>query len=188
MTNKFFTGDHHFNDKDALLWRPHFLSLDEMAHTMIENWNAVCNNGSLVYHLGDFVITGLSKKHVGIVDEIVSQLNGQIILITGNHDSSAVKSLKKFNWVGGYKHVSIGRQRMILSHFPYLTWHFESRGSWNIHGHCHGNIPDFLGGRARVDAGVDNSEKICGRPFSPVSFEELGTYVKQNHFPKKNPK
>lgn len=79
---EFFTSDHHFYHANIMKYcnRP-FTNVKDMNGVMIDRWNAVVRQGDLVYYLGDF---GLSHKHK--LREIMEQLNGEKLLIKGNHD------------------------------------------------------------------------------------------------------
>ena len=53
-----------------------------MNHQLIENWNGVVRRSDLVYHLGDFAF--LPPKQTR---EVLDCLNGEIVIILGNHDT-----------------------------------------------------------------------------------------------------
>ena len=53
---------------------------------MIDNWNRAVGPEDTVFHLGDFAFAVPSR-----IKEIASQLNGEIHLIRGNHDSNLEK-------------------------------------------------------------------------------------------------
>lgn len=162
-----FTSDQHFNHANIIKHcnRP-FKSKEEMNTVLTERWNSVVKPGDCVYHLGDAVITGYSKKHGHVVDDILSQLNGNKILIPGNHDSPAVLNSKYWSGVYRLHHININGQRIIMCHYPMRSWQFKAHGSWQLFGHCHGNmkVPD---NEYTADVGVDCWD------FYPVSFEQL---------------
>ena len=71
-----FTADSHFGSQRAL-WhskRP-FSDVYHMDMTLIDDWNNIINTNDTVFHLGDFGNY-----------EIAPHLNGEIILIPGNHE------------------------------------------------------------------------------------------------------
>ena len=80
-----FTADQHFGHKNILEYceRP-FTSVEEMDEGLIKQWNKVVNKDDLVYVLGDLCFKASHWR------KIAPQLNGQIVLIRGNHD--AIKS------------------------------------------------------------------------------------------------
>ncbi|MBY7146876.1 metallophosphatase, partial [Levilactobacillus brevis] len=93
---QFFTSDTHFFHKDLLgdsdfAPRP-FASVDEMNQTIIDNWNARVAETDTVYHLGDIALyfTKPAIKSDETVFNVLSQLNGHLELIKGNHDSRAL--------------------------------------------------------------------------------------------------
>lgn len=52
-----------------------------MNKVLTENWNSVVKPEDLVYHLGDFAFGGIRKY--------APYLNGEIILVRGNHDRNS---------------------------------------------------------------------------------------------------
>jgi calcineurin-like phosphoesterase family protein len=101
---------------------------DEMDEEMVKRWNETVRPNDKVYHLGDVVI---NRKALPIME----RLNGDKVLIRGNHDIFRDEEYRKyFRELRAY-HVMNG---MILSHIPI---HPESLGRFgtNIHGHLHTN-------------------------------------------------
>ena len=105
-----------FTDRDGNLIRgSRFSSVEEMDEHMVERWNNVVKDGDKVYHLGDVVI---NRKALGIM----RRLNGDKVLIRGNHDIFKDDDYRQhFRELRAY-HVMNG---MILSHIPI---HEESLG------------------------------------------------------------
>ena len=100
----------------------------EMDEFMVKAWNERVGKNDKVYHLGDVVI---NRKSLGIM----RRLNGDKVLIRGNHDIFRDDEYKEhFRELRAY-HVMNG---MILSHIPL---HEASLGRFgvNIHGHLHAN-------------------------------------------------
>jgi calcineurin-like phosphoesterase family protein len=98
----------------------------EMDEEMIRRWNDRVRPKDKVYHLGDVVINRRALK-------TLSRLNGDKVLIRGNHDIFPdVEYREYFRELRAY-HVMNG---MILSHIPI---HEASLGRFgvNIHGHLH---------------------------------------------------
>ena len=101
---------------------------DEMDEEMVKRWNETVKPSDKVYHLGDVVI---NRKALSIMH----RLNGDKVLIRGNHDIFRDTEYREhFRELRAY-HVMNG---MILSHIPV---HEESLGRFgvNIHGHLHAN-------------------------------------------------
>lgn len=161
----FFTSDTHYGHTNILKYskRP-FDDIEEMREAFIENWNSVVRPGDLVYHLGDFAFTTPEEAA-----NIARRLNGQKYLVFGNHDKRLrreVGFLNQWIWFKDFAEIKVSDQKIVLCHYPMLTWNQSHRGSWNLHGHCHGSLPPDNHAR-RVDVGVD-----CWN-YYPVSFEAL---------------
>lgn len=144
----FITADHHFGHANIIrhTGRP-FANADEMNRRMVEAWNAVVRPDDVVYHLGDLFWSETVTRAV------LPRLRGTIHLLLGNHD----KRWKPQRFVDIViepliKLIAVDGVRVVLCHYPLLTWPGAHHGTWHFHGHSHGKIPNT--GR-RVDVGVD---------------------------------
>lgn len=172
--NIWFTADTHFLHKNIIEYskRP-FSSLEEMTAVIIDNWNEKVKRGDLIYHLGDFAL-GFGKISIKPIDNILTKLNGNKILIAGNHDRKEVKKNLHWNQVLPYKEIKVDvgeklKKRIVMCHYAMVVWNQCHRGSWMLHGHSHGNLND-IGGKI-LDVGVDVHN------FKPVCLEEIKTYM-----------
>ena len=104
-----------------------------MHEHMIKEWNAVVKPEDIVIHLGDFICGGTFDQ----VKEIVDQLNGRKILITGNHDRKGKKWFKRAGFQRVFKHRwNVGMY--CFSHRPQDALYLEDHGArYNLHGHSH---------------------------------------------------
>jgi calcineurin-like phosphoesterase family protein len=103
-------------------------SPEEMDEEMVKRWNERVRPNDKVYHLGDVVINRRALK-------TLERLNGDKVLIKGNHDIFRLEEYTPyFRDVRGY-HVMNG---MILSHIPVHESSLYRFGT-NIHGHLHAN-------------------------------------------------
>lgn len=149
---------------------------EEMDEEMVKRWNERVRPNDKVYHLGDVVINRRAL-------DIMSRLNGDKVLIRGNHDIFKLEDYTKyFRDVRGY-HVMNG---MILSHIPV---HEESLGRFgtNIHGHLHANrvmrraesTMEFMerGERSWIDT---RYQCVCVEQtdFAPILFEDVIKRIK----------
>jgi calcineurin-like phosphoesterase family protein len=131
---------------------------DEMDEFMVEAWNEKVRPNDKVYHLGDVV---MNRKSLNIM----RRLNGDKVLIRGNHDIFRdTEYTKYFRELRAY-HVMNG---MILSHIPL---HPESLGRFgvNIHGHLHSN-------RVMLNGEIDiRYHCVCVEQtdFAPILFEDV---------------
>jgi calcineurin-like phosphoesterase family protein len=171
ISRKFFTSDLHFNHEAVIGHdgRP-FASLDQMHEEMAEKWNAKVGRGDEVYVLGDFALTWGKRRHEGTVDRLLSSLNGMKYLVIGNHDREEVTGNRRWVWARHYHELKVDlggphRQRIVMFHYALRTWNQQGRGSWMLHGHSHGNLPD-IGGKT-IDMGCMNWG------YAPVQLEEV---------------
>jgi len=136
MPSVFLVSDTHFGhagvcrftrDDGVTKLRP-WTDPEEMDEAMVQAWNDRVRPTDKVYHLGDVVINRRALS-------IMHRLNGDKVLIRGNHDIFRDEDYREhFRELRAY-HVMSG---MILSHIPL---HPESLGRFgtNIHGHLHAN-------------------------------------------------
>ena len=130
----------------------------EMDEFMVKAWNERVGPNDKVYHLGDVVINRRALS-------TLARLNGDKVLIRGNHDIFRDDEYRKyFRELRAY-HVMNG---MILSHIPI---HEASLGRFgtNIHGHLHAN-------RVMKDGEIDvRYHCVCveATDFAPVLFEDV---------------
>lgn len=116
-----------FKRGDGSPLRP-FSCAEEMDEFMIKAWNERVKPQDKVYHLGDVAI---HRKFL----QVFNRLNGDKVLIKGNHDIFEHKEYAQyFRDQRGY-HVMNG---MILSHIPVHSDSLSRFGA-NIHGHLHAN-------------------------------------------------
>lgn len=161
----FFTSDTHFGHERVIVLgrgRP-FAGVEEMTEALIAQWNERVTRADRVYHLGDFSFLGRAGTLA-----VLARLRGRIHLIRGNHDRvlDAPAFAGRFESRQDYKELSVGGQRLVLFHYPIASWNGAHKGSWHLHGHCHGSLAEDPA-VARMDVGVDCTG------YAPVSFEEV---------------
>lgn len=134
----FFTSDTHFSHEWVLdKGIRHFHDVDEMNFRMIQNWNKVIKPGYTVYHLGDFAFAPERT-----LNRILSELNGHIHLILGNHDlcQKSIMHNRRFTSVKMQDVIQIGQYHIYLNHFPLLCFP-KSPNLLQFFGHVH-STPD----------------------------------------------
>ena len=168
----FFTADTHFGHGNVIEFcdRP-FEDREEMDEALIERWNSVVGIHDRVYHLGDFSFRGPGPS-IGIKH----RLNGRIYLVEGNHDRRMKAEVRQlFEWVKPLHELRIEGQKIVLCHYPLLTWNASHRGSWSLHGHSHGNLREDPNVR-RIDVGVDCHD------YRPISFAAVKKLMEKKGF------
>lgn len=140
----------------------------EMDEEMVKRWNETVRPNDKVYHLGDVVI---NRKAL----HTLSRLNGDKILIKGNHDIFRLEEYTPyFRDIRGY-HVMNG---MILSHIPVHESNLYRFGT-NIHGHTHSNrVMKLDYGREVIDP---RYHCVCVEQtdFRPILFEDVIKRIKE---------
>lgn len=180
------TSDWHFNHSNLLkglsTWTSslpprEFASTDDMNDAIIDNINAVVEPQDILWNLGDVIMGGV-KDLPALRARIKCQ---NIHLILGNHDK-AIKEHRIndagkrvpgnklgacFADVRWYKSIRIpGHEfKAYLFHCPMHTWPGINKGFLQIHGHCHGNLPDRK--LRQADVGID------AHGFKPVLLDKL---------------
>ena len=178
MPSVFLTSDTHFGHKNICKFtnydgspvRP-WDDADEMDEEMVKRWNETVQPNDKVYHLGDVVI---NRKSLAILD----RLNGDKVLIKGNHDIFKLTDYTKyFRDVRAY-HVMNG---MILSHIPVSKGSIARFGT-NIHGHTHGNRVMKTVGIWPFKKKVIDPDYFCvcveQTDFRPILFEDAIKRIK----------
>jgi len=173
MPAVFLTSDTHFGHagvcrftrRDGVTKLRPWTDPEEMDEAMVQRWNDRVRPTDKVYHLGDVV---MSRKSLAIMD----RLNGDKVLIRGNHDIFKDEDYRKyFRELRAY-HVMNG---MILSHIPI---HSESLGRFgvNIHGHTHADrVMRPLATSGRSDVVDVRYHCVCVEQtdFAPILFEDV---------------
>lgn len=135
LSNKtWIISDTHFGHKKVIEYcsRP-FSDIYEMEKEIIKNWNNRIKAGHDVYFLGDFSFYGKDRT-----TEICKSLNGNKIMIKGNHDSHSSVYYRDCGFEEVYKYPLILEGFWILSHEPLLMT--EETPFFNIHGHIHNTL------------------------------------------------
>lgn len=169
MANIFFASDHHFHHANILTFKRddgtplrEFESVSHMNEHMVNCHNSVVRPHDKVYFLGD-----VSMQTTIEALEILRRMNGEKILIKGNHDLA-----KPGRYMEHFKDIRGSHQfeGMILTHIPI---HSESLARWgvNVHGHLHhrevrmplSQIPD----RRYFNVSVERIN------YTPISLEQV---------------
>lgn len=141
MGKVFFTSDLHFGHANVITFdkRP-FTTVDEMDAELKKRWNNKVGKGDLVYVLGDMIWKSCNND----AESLIKGLNGQIILIKGNHDRflGNAKAKKALAGIKEYDDIVVTledgtKRRCILSHFymPFYNGHLYK--TILLHGHSH---------------------------------------------------
>lgn len=192
----FFTSDLHIGHENVLQYdaRP-FRTLKEMHEALISRFNATVPKDGITYFLGDVGLTSGT-----IVHSVISQMNGQKVLILGNHDKGLNAMYKAgFDVVQNSCVIYIASQRVTMSHCPLRgvwredvsgmkgasegeNWHGEHKqgrfsvadeGQFHLHGHIHS--PN--GGKSERILGKQFDVGVVANKYRPVSISEIESWI-----------
>jgi calcineurin-like phosphoesterase family protein len=152
----FYISDTHFDHaKIITLCKRPFANVDEMNAEMVKRWNSVVTDNDTVRFLGDFAW----KR----ADHWLAQLKGKIEWFQGNHDP-------KDGCYSDYAEVQDGPYKLVLFHYPIVSWNGFHKGAFHFYGHVHGQPLDYmpLDWRARAfDVGVECLD------YTPQTAEQI---------------
>ena len=184
MSEIFITSDIHFCHNKPFLYEPrNFTSIEEMNEAIVERWNEVVKPNDTVYNLGDFAM-----NDVDAAISYIQRLNGNIIWIAGNHDSSMKidKILgtcweQELSYAGYADMLKIHKFNFYLSHYPTLTSNMDDIGLRHrvisLHGHTHQNTNFLYPDNPFIyHVGVDSHNCY------PVNIEEVITDIKNRYY------
>ena len=154
MSQVHFIADTHFGHRNICKYRSQFASTEDHDKNIILRWNSKIRKKDIVYVLGDFLI------HNDKYDmyQLVHSLNGNIRVITGNHDYTQYYYDLNIPMVNGL----LKKYGYWLSHAPIHP--SELRGHKNIHGHIHDKHIDD-----------ENYINVCCEHinYTPISLDEI---------------
>lgn len=183
----FFTSDLHFGHENVIKFdeRP-FASVEEMDAELIRRWNAKVGKGDLVYVLGDMIW----KTRTADAETLIKSLNGQIILIKGNHDRFLHSAANKNALAGvkDYDDISVtledGTKRRVILFHHYIPFYIGYRhGAIHLYGHSHTTDECFqeeLIKRRLKSNGFETRSYNVGCMhwnYEPVTLDEILAYT-----------
>ena len=178
MPAVFLTSDTHFGHlgvckfmrSDGVTKLRPWDTPEEMDEEMVRRWNETVRPGDKVYHLGDVVINRRALN-------ILYRLNGDKVLIKGNHDIFKLEDYTPhFRDIRGY-HVM---NNYVLSHIP-IHADSKARFAGNIHGHLHANRVMKMRGEVRTEEIDPWYHCVCAEQtdFRPILLEDVFRRIKE---------
>lgn len=171
MNNIFLCSDHHLGHKNIIkfenTYRP-FNTIEEMHEHLVQEHNKVVKKGDRVIFVGDVAWNSESL-------EIVGRMNGQKILVFGNHDSLNYTTYGKYFYkLAGVLYL----ERNVVTHIPVHECQFD-RFKYNIHGHLHSkNVTKtvmYMDGQIKIekDERYKNVSIEQLPNLAPIAYEDL---------------
>ena len=176
MGKIFVTSDLHFGHDREFVWGARgFKSIEEHDAEIIKRWNEVVTAEDDVYILGDLM---LGDNAHGI--HCLSQLNGKLHILTGNHCTSARQKLyhtleNMVEFCGCATTIKYKKKQLYLSHYPTITSNMEAnphQAVFNLYGHTHQTTNFYNGQPFMYHVGVDSHNCY------PVLLDDVITEIK----------
>lgn len=194
----YFTADLHLGHANIMRYcnRP-YKTVDEMNADILNGIREVSSRDAVLFIIGDVVFSGIDHN---TLTEFAKCLNGfqKVYMLRGNHDPSNMRNKLeryanrgnlskllplKISWLAD-SIIEIFVEddemeqdaRMILCHYPLLSWNASYHGSWHLFGHVHGALrhPSFNA----LDVGVDCHE------YKPISYSKVKEIITRQNLTK----
>lgn len=163
---KYYISDLHlFHNRILEKFNRPFSSVEEMHEMIINNWKNKVKADDTVYILGD-----VEMYHPKEIGNILNNLPGHKILITGNHDFKNIHSgsyKKVFDKITSYLEIEDNGRNVILFHYPIEDWNGKYREYYHLHGHIHNNEDSLSQKERRFNVSAEVVD------YTPVSLDEL---------------
>lgn len=171
MARVFFTSDLHFGHKN-LCQGLRGMTAEESDKLIIDNWNKVVTKRDLVYVLGD-----ITMENQNDIPKYISQLNGRIVLIGGNHDTKQCCDV--YRKLGITVMGCLKYKGFICTHIPVHPYELEQEGIQLLRGNIHGHVH-----RSGIIDGEEYTPKTDYGPlyynvntelhnYTPIAFDDL---------------
>jgi len=198
MSNIYLTSDLHIGHEASIEFdqRP-FRNLHHMHDVLVNNFNSTVRTCDTTFFLGDVGFGG------DITKEILLSLNGQKILIRGNHDKKGSEFWYKcgFASVMNFGAITVAGELVTMSHCPLPgvfredvtgmkgavegeNWHGERKhvgrftvpnfGQFHCHGHIHSG-PHREDKRTILDRQMDVG--VVANKYRPVGIDRINQFI-----------
>jgi len=191
----YFSSDWHiFHDPSSWavpIWKQRGYTSAEDAAIKIQNLiNDTVPENAILYFLGDMFLNATDEKCVEWLHCIKCK---DIRALWGNHESNTYRIYKEelakslgccgelypanfkripnLTFVGNHVEIQVGKQRIVMNHFPCKIWNGSNRRTIHLSGHSHlsdpERLPEFPLGKT-LDIGID-----CGKIWSFDDIEDV---------------
>jgi calcineurin-like phosphoesterase family protein len=185
--NLYWTTDPHLNHVRDFVWQSRgHNSIEEHREAWIAKVNETLPFDAKLFLLGDFFLNSTPE----MVDDVLDRVKcNKIYYLWGNHENPLQRMYraqclgllggeegevyplryKNLVFVGNYLQIFVGKQPIVMCHFPLRSWNDMKFGAWMLHGHEHNQVekstPGWTEGKI-LDVGWDEFKK-------PLSFSEI---------------
>ena len=181
----YITSDLHLGHSNILKYQLNrdYGSIEEMNAGIVEEWNSVATDKDTIYILGDVAFLNDNAETANLM----SNLNGTIKVVPGNHDYDLnqvryrfiVQGLDKLHNKAPFEilppifELKYRKHKIVMCHYPLSVWHGSNRNirsdegkksSIHLNGHQHGKGDNTV--PYRLDVGWDCFNRL-------VSLDEI---------------
>ena len=151
------SADPHFAHSNIIKYcdRP-FKTAHGMDKTMIDNWNAIVGPDDLSYILGDFSMSA----HKDFLADYVKKLNGNKILVLGNHDRLRPFEYLDIGFLSVHTSLVLENENVFMIHDPAAMRLAMEAGFTCLHGHVHNVYKKSNPGTLNVGVDVHDYKPI----------------------------
>lgn len=111
---------------------------------IVKRWNEIVTNNDLTFILGDLAV---EYKDIDEVNSLISRLNGDKVLVVGNHDDYLLQdkrfSKRLFKEIIPYKGIKYNNKFIVMCHYPIQAFNKQDKQNQdgtNIGLHLYGHI------------------------------------------------
>lgn len=177
MSKIWLTSDWHFGHDKEFIWKVRgYNSIQEMNEGIIAKHNSLVEPDDIVYCLGDCVLGDINNVNN------ITELNGQIKIIRGNHCTDrrveAYKTLPNVEYIGWAEMIKYQGYHFYLSHYPTITSNMDEGAPLkarvlNLYGHSHQNTNFYNENPLQYHVGMDSHNCY------PVSLDTIIKEIKE---------
>lgn len=167
----YLSSDYHFNHDKEFVWKERgFVSVQEMNEAIVERHNKVVTQEDTIFILGDVMLGG-STNISGL--DYLKRMNGNKIIIAGNHDTDKrIQLYEELNIPVYYaQRLKYGKYHFYLSHYPTITANYDEKTlkqcTLNLYGHTHQKDKFYNNNPTMFHCGVDSNDCY------PISIESI---------------
>jgi calcineurin-like phosphoesterase family protein len=174
----YFTADLHLGHANVISHcSRNFADVTDMDAVILNGINKTVGRADTLWILGDFAFRGHPP---GYYRDQINCVNVRLLL--GNHDRRSKCENADFAFISDVAEISVGKQRIWLSHYAHRAWPASHRGSWHLYGHSHGALDaeDRASKINALDVGVDNFYANGPAPWTPWSIDDVMRVLPRN--------
>jgi len=176
--NLYVASDYHLMHAKEFIYKKRGFSSELEHRNFIEKYLFSLLESDVLLYLGDLA---LNTTHAYVV-ETLGKIKATVYYIYGNHEGKIKmvnnykpSNLTNIHFLGDYRLLSVDKQQVVLSHYPFAVWDHQHHGAWHLCGHSHGSYHNSKHttkdcGKI-LDVGVETCIAFNGTPL--LSWSEV---------------